>query len=91
MWLSLMEVHGRGSCIGGGGVVFDTWNIYTSPYLQKEKKLKEQTENMTLDASAKVLAKHEGDSTQQSLEQSFRSWNQTLVAKHCSHDNTGNL
>lgn len=55
-----MEVHGGDSCSGGRGVDFDTWNIFTSPYLKKEKKPKEQTENMTLDASAKILAKLKG-------------------------------
>lgn len=86
-----MEVHGRYSCAAGRGVDFDTWNIFTSPYLKKEKKSREQTENMTLDASAKILEKLKGDSMQQSLALSFRSQNQTLGAKHYPYDYTGNL
>lgn len=89
MRLSLMEVHGRYFCAAGRGVDFDTWNIFTSPYLKK--KSREQTENMTLDASAKILKKLKGDAMQQSLALSFRSQNQTLGAKHCPYEYTGNL
>lgn len=46
---------------------------------------------MTLDASAKILAKLKGDSMQQCLALSSRSQNQTLGAKHYPYDYTGNL